>query len=1144
MRRRTSVLVLAAMVASTLPVISATAAAQEDPAPSVVISQVYGGGGNSGALYRNDFVELFNRGDLAQDISGWSLQYTSANGNTWGSNSTTLPSATLEPGQRYLVEMAAGANTSATPLPTPDHSATGINMAGTNGKIALASTADALPGESCPTGPTVVDAVGYGTQNCAAIQTTTSLNNNASALRNENRCGDTFSIVSPPEPENSSATRTPCTGPQPAQPIVPTCRDLTVTEGTEGSATQTATDADSRVDGVTITQGATEGIALEDVTAATEDGGTLSAELTAADTLEAGSYTLQLTFTNDDDQSATCNVTVTVQEDVCRVPEDRITRIHEIQGPGSSSPIAGQQVTTRGVVTSAFPSGGETGLPANHGLRGFFIEAIVTDRDSDDRTSEGVFVFDFDGVYGDTEIGDLVYVSGEVQENFGLTQVASNNFDTCAIAGLDTTLPPPAELPLPTAPGDRAEVMEPLESMRVTHSELTLVEFFQLERFGDVRLSSGGVFDNPTNVVDPRDDEAYNAIVAYNAAHNIILSSGRTAQNINRPGPEGTPPLPFLEPGDTLRIGDQLIDQTFVLHFSFSNWRLQPIDIDELSEEFQQNRTRPRPHTPPDVGGSLLVASYNVLNYFDGDGQGGGFPTARGAKTQSELDRQTEKLVAAVTKIDADVVGLIEMENDGGEFQATRTFVEALNEEYGEEVYDFIDTGVIGTDAIKQAFIYKPSTVEPTGDWAILDSSVDPRFEDRRSRPALAQTFTEIATGEAVTVTVNHLKSKGSACNPEDNDPRQGNCNGVRERAAEAIVDWLATEPTGEASVGHLVIGDINAYAKEDPIRVFLEADYTDLLDHFAPEGETPYSYTFDATQGYLDHALADEDLLPFVTGAAEWHINADETQAIDYQEGPGNFRTNEVGEQYYQPNEFRSSDHDPVIVGLDLGEDDDGDGDDPVCKPLSQYDRDRFTDTRGSAHERNVLCMADRGLTEGLRGGDRYGPRLDVNRGQMASFIARFIEHATGEELEEGKGFRDVPRSYAHAENINKLENIGVTSGTARSNGEEYAPLLNVSRAQMASFISRALTYIEEGHGQPETVPPRTRTDHFPDDDGSAHEDNINALAEADIVKGYSDGTYRWRQSVKRDQMASFVIRAYEYAVTEGSAQVSADRR
>lgn len=214
------------------------------------------------------------------------------------------------------------------------------------------------------------------------------------------------------------------------------------------------------------------------------------------------------------------------------------------------------------------------------------------------------------------------------------------------------------------------------------------------------------------------------------------------------------------------------------------------------------------------------------------------------------------------------------------------------------------------------------------------------------------------------------------------------------------------------------------------------------------------------------------------------------------------------------------------------------GPGPDPepsVCDPLSDYDRGRFGDTQGSPHERNVLCLAELGLTEGLRGGSDYGPRREVNRGQMASYIARFIEAATGEELEGGTGFRDVPTEHAHASNIAKLAAIGVTEGTSRSGGREFAPQEPVSRGQMASFISRALTYVATGRAQPETVPARSSRDRFRDDDGSIHEANINALAQAGIVAGFPDGSYRWQAAVTRDQMASFVVRAFDHALVAG---------
>jgi uncharacterized protein len=604
---------------------------------------------------------------------------------------------------------------------------------------------------------------------------------------------------------------------------------------------------------------------------------------------------------------------------------DATHAINEVQGSGAATPISGEVVTVRGVVTADFTSGGASGIPANQGMRGFYVEAGAIDRDADPATSEGVFVFDGGGVFAG-EIGDQVLVTGRAGEFSGVTQITMFEVGPCPNVELE--LPAPAALPLPLAPASRDAVLEPLESMRVTHEELTVTEFFQLERFGEVRLSASGVLQTPTNVYEPETPDAL-ALAAHNAAATILLDDGRTGQNLNRLD-SGDDYLPYVRAGETLRIGDQLLDHTTILHFGFGAWRLQPIDIDAITDALAANRTRPRPESRPEVGGTLKVASFNVLNYFDGDGQGGGFPNARGAVTASELARQTEKLVDAITRLEADIYGLIEIENDGGEFQATRTLVDALNVEMGSEVYRFVDTGVIGTDAIKQAFIYDRRTVRPVGDWAILTSAVDPRFDDDLSRPALAQSFVRLGSGERVTVVVNHLKSKGQSDLEDQTDPNydqgdgQGFWNHARTQAAEALADWVASNPTGENVVGSLIIGDLNAYGREDPIRA-LEADgFEDQLVKFTT-GAAPYTYTFDGQQGTLDTALADASLAPRITGAAVWHINADEVPAIDYQESVGvsfnqRFRTAEVAAAYYDSSAFRSSDHDPVIVGIELG--------------------------------------------------------------------------------------------------------------------------------------------------------------------------------------------------------------------------------
>jgi hypothetical protein len=321
------------------------------------------------------------------------------------------------------------------------------------------------------------------------------------------------------------------------------------------------------------------------------------------------------------------------------------------------------------------------------------------------------------------------------------------------------------------------------------------------------------------------------------------------------------------------------------------------------------------------VGGSLKVASFNVLNYFTTIDTGAPIcgPSedmdCRGADSLVELNRQRDKIVQALALLDADVVGLIEIENHVTD-AALVDLVNALNAEVGAGTYMALATGPIGTDAIKQALIYKPATVNPLGVFAVLDSSVDPTFIDTKNRPVLAQSFTEVATGEVFTIAVNHLKSKGSDCldigDPDQGDG-QGNCPLTRTSAATALVNWLATDPTSSGDSDFLIVGDLNAYAMEDPVDAIKNGGYTDLIDAFGGSDQL-YSYVFDGEVGYLDHALSSADLTQKVTGATVWHINADEPRILDYN--------TEFGQEalgLYVDDQYRASDHDPVVVGLNL---------------------------------------------------------------------------------------------------------------------------------------------------------------------------------------------------------------------------------
>lgn len=570
--------------------------------------------------------------------------------------------------------------------------------------------------------------------------------------------------------------------------------------------------------------------------------------------------------------------------------------IGAVQGSGGASPVAGQNVLIEGTVVADFQ---------HTDLDGFYLQDAG---DGSASTSDGVFVYqqDPDNTPGngdgiiDVHVGDVVNVAGKVSEYQGLTEVTAADTEVCAT---DATVPAPLVLSLPMSD----EAREAVEGMYVTFPDpLTIGEFFEFGRFNTVTVAPTRQL-TPTAVVEP--GAPAQAALAANLAAQLIVDDARVRQN----------PDPLLHPngepftldnlfrgGDVLTgvtgIMDQRVRTGVASEFSYG------IDLTEpTGYEVHNPRTG-----APEVGGDLKVSSFNVLNYFT-------TLNSRGANTADELARQQAKIVSALAQIDADVFGLIEIENNGdAEHPAVETLTNALNAAIGgEPVYSYIDTNQkIGTDVITTAFVYKKTTVAPVGDFKLLTSAVDPRFIDTLNRPALAQTFQAIEGGEPVTVVVNHLKSKGSACagDPDTGDG-SGNCNITRTNAAKALVDWIAKDPTKQGTADRtLIIGDLNSYDKEDPIDVFTGAGYTDLLLKY--QGEDAYSYVFDGMTGYLDHALAGTGLVADVTGASTWSINADEAQVLDYNT---EFKPANQVTGLFAPDPYRSSDHDPVLVGIDL---------------------------------------------------------------------------------------------------------------------------------------------------------------------------------------------------------------------------------
>lgn len=590
-------------------------------------------------------------------------------------------------------------------------------------------------------------------------------------------------------------------------------------------------------------------------------------------------------------------------------PGPGTTPLYEVQGDGTSSPLVGQTVTVEGVVTGDFQ---ENDADTSRNLGGFYIQSIP---DGDFDTSDGIFIFDGNNPGTPVNVGDLVRVEGVVNEYFGETQISTSSV---SVIGGGAILPAPVNLPavgtVTNSDGELIADLERYEGMLVRFPQaLAVANLRNLERFGEVGLAAGGRPYQFTNQ-NPPSVAGYRAHRSALAARSLLLDDGRRDENVM--------PIAWLtagsDPGYSIRAGDEVVDLTGNLRFARGSggngdeaYRLMPT-IDPVFVD-----RNPRPG-PPTTAGSLRVVSLNTLNFFStlDTGQDNCGPAAnegcRGADSATELTRQMDKLARTLDVADADIVGLVEIENNAG--AALDALLAALNA-VASRSYDYIDAGTIGTDVITTALIYDADTVAPVGAPVILDTSVDARFNDDKNRPALAQAFRQLDNNAVLSVVVNHLKSKGSPCD-DLGDPNardgQGNCNGTRTAAAEALADWVALDPTGSGDSDYLVIGDLNAYLFEDPLTALKSGGLVNLVE--TNGGGDAYSFSFDGQLGALDHALATAGLVPQVAAISEWHVNADEPPVRDYNlefgRDPGLFEA---------ALPYRTSDHDPLVIGLEL---------------------------------------------------------------------------------------------------------------------------------------------------------------------------------------------------------------------------------
>jgi hypothetical protein len=554
-------------------------------------------------------------------------------------------------------------------------------------------------------------------------------------------------------------------------------------------------------------------------------------------------------------------------------------KIGQVQGLGERSTYLGQRVSVEGVVVGNF----------SQGLGGIFIQSETPD--DQPQSSEGLFVEYRADAEPKLRVGDKLRATGIVSETGrGEATITGLSDAMVEVIGRGEVAPTVVGAPASAADWERYEGM----LLRID-APLAVTGNEGISRYGEISVSFGGRLYQPSEQAAPGD--AARKVAADNARRRLLLDDARNAQDPKNLWflPEGLTDASPLRAGSVLRGVTGLLDQRH------GRYRLQ------LSEKLLLVEQAPRPAAPT-VPGDLRVAALNLLNLFNGDGAGGGYPTERGAETAEQQRIQVAKHVAVVQALAPDVAALMEVENDGfGPDSALAQFVAALNQAGPIRDYRFVDAGEgPGRDGIRVAMIYRGSRITPQGKPATIATGP---FE-RRSRAPLAQAF-RAGKGPVFVAVANHFKSKGcgrdesAASGAEaDQGDGQGCWNPTRVATAKALQAWLDADPTGSGSDLQMILGDLNAYGQEDPIRLLREAGWQDA---FADAGNgRPYSYVFEGQAGRLDHALLSPPLARRLRGAAEWHNNADEAEAFSY-------------ERDAEGDPWRASDHDPLLLGFDL---------------------------------------------------------------------------------------------------------------------------------------------------------------------------------------------------------------------------------
>ena len=585
--------------------------------------------------------------------------------------------------------------------------------------------------------------------------------------------------------------------------------------------------------------------------------------------------------------------------------------------------------------------------------------------------------------------GNEICLQGTVGEAFANTQIDISQDITQFVIGEDVGIPDAVEFNI-NADENLPHAMERYEGMKVrltANSDMRITRNFSFDYSSyrnNMVLSHLAPLQKPTQLYMATSDEAI-ALQAKNATNQLYVDTDKN------PADGVVPFMPSFNPVDGyIRVGDTVTNMEGVVSYSYGQYRLAPTNI---IQEGDLIRNTPRVDTPKLANtGDVRVASFNVLNFFNNVVGGADNPTGqnRGATNQEEFLLQRAKIVNAITSMNADVVGLAEIENNGsGDHSAIKNLLDALNDNIKDtsSQYSFSATPQnepIGTDAITVGLLYRSSKLRAIGEMNMINMPAQQfTFQGKKGsdaaaavdvtkgqRDSILQQFETVGDnsvqgGNEFTVVVSHFKSKGSECKEDYDeyvspipltssdkissdaehikgyvDDLQGSCNNFRVAAATVMGDYIKKNVTGDV----LLLGDLNAYGQEDPLKVLTDYDstaanskeimaagnttvngkalydnptkvtsnyeYIDLNSN--KHGKGVFSYSYSGELGTLDYALANPSFANKVVGVEDWHINSAESNLFEY---PSKY----TGDLEKSENAFSSSDHDPIIVAVNF---------------------------------------------------------------------------------------------------------------------------------------------------------------------------------------------------------------------------------